>query len=52
MNIIYCSVIIVCKNNLSEVKSALLSLLTKKNLINGIEAFIIDDSHDQELSNM
>jgi hypothetical protein len=49
MNIIYCSVIIVCKDNLSEVKSTLLSLLTKKNLINGIEAFIIDDSHDQEI---
>ena len=49
MEIVYCSVIIVCKDNLSEVKNTLLSLLNEKNLLNSIEAIIVDDSHDQEI---
>lgn len=49
MEIIYCSVIVVCKDNLSEVKSTLSSLLTKKKILNGIEVIIIDDSHDHEI---
>ena len=49
MEIIYCSVIVVCKDNLSEVKSTLSSVLTDKKILNSIEVIVIDDSNNQEI---
>ena len=49
MDIIYCSVIVVCKDNLSEVKSTISSVLTDKKISNSIEVIVIDDSNNQEI---
>ena len=49
MGTIDCSIIVVCKDNLPEVKSTLLSLLTQNKISKVIEAIIIDDSHDHEI---
>ena len=49
MDNIICSIIVVCKDNLSEVKATLLSLLIEENIPNGCEIIIVDDSHDAEI---
>ena len=44
-----CSIVIVCKNNLAEVKLTLSSVLVDKNFSKLCECIIVDDSHKDEI---
>ena len=45
----FCSIIVVCKDNLADVKSTLLSILIKKNIINDVEVLVVDDSANNDI---
>ncbi|MDA8920544.1 glycosyltransferase [Porticoccaceae bacterium] len=46
----FCSVIIVCKDNLSEVKSTILSVLSDGKMPIGAEIIIVDDSANSDIA--